>query len=68
MVMQRPAPLTGSNEEKIRQLYDFICQLVDKINETDVKSEIFEEDFGTGVPLRLQLEAVKNILGGSTNG
>lgn len=61
---ERPEPLRGSEREQIKQLFDYLCRLVDQLNKMATADDILNNDCGTGVPLRYQFEAIKNILGG----
>ncbi|MCI8589430.1 MAG: hypothetical protein HFE77_01785 [Clostridiales bacterium] len=72
-MVERPAPLYGSESDQIRQIHDYLCRLADQLNDTDLQAseladKILENDCGTGVPLKDQFKAMKNIYGGGNNG
>lgn len=67
-MIERPGPLTGTPEERIDALHAYLCRLADTLSATDTVEQVLSADCGTGVPLREQFKAMKNIYGGNKDG
>ncbi len=64
MGIEYPPILTGTPEEQIRQIHEYLCRLADILRTIDSAESLLRLDTGTGVALGDQFPALQNKIEG----